>query len=314
MIASSGVRSARRAPWRRAGAQRAPRQARLRPAGAREVLERAIAPGGARASGRAAAPWRRGQEGREGRHHACERSFPSRPCDGRGALDEDGRRSIQPSEQAGCRRASGARPRARPRAAPTGAGGRSRSTRAGRTCSAAMRPSRSVSMRSKTDATGGRTAPAAACTSPAETGHTAEALPLPDEQRQARRHERDAEASSLPPAAREHERQHGADQEEVVGGFDAGCEPRQEPGEDGVVEAARPGSSAAHERGCREQQEHHRRVVGHLGEPQRLREELLDVALVVAVDEERDREIRRDDPNAAHQSPAARPAMRAASA
>ena len=76
--------------------------------------------------------------------------------------------------------------------------------------------------------------------------------------------------------------------------------------EHGVRDAA--GLQRPHDEQRAREHEHHRREVGHRGEPERLREELLGPALLVTVDEQRDRGERRDHPQ--ERRPVARAAAR----
>ena len=78
------------------------------------------------------------------------------------------------------------------------------------------------------------------------------------------------------------------------GGFSARGRADEHACEHGVRDTA--GLQRAHDEQRAREDEHHRREVGHRGEPERLREELLVPALLVAVDEERDRGEGRDHP------------------
>ena len=89
-------------------------------------------------------------------------------------------------------------------------------------------------------------------------------------------------ASTAPPATRR------------FGGLSAAAAPIRTPASTASV--TRAGDERADDEEHGGEHEHHRREVGHRREPERLREELLDPALVVAIDEERDRGERRDDP------------------
>ncbi len=70
--------------------------------------------------------------------------------------------------------------------------------------------------------------------------------------------------------------------------------PRRSPAR--AASARRPGSSERTRKSADAEHEHRRGEVGHRREPLRLRQEVLDPLLVVAVDEERYRRVRGDDP------------------
>ena len=78
------------------------------------------------------------------------------------------------------------------------------------------------------------------------------------------------------------------------GGFTAVAAPRRSPASTASVHARR--IERADDENCRGEHEHHRRVVRHRRQPERLWEELLAEALLIAVDEEWDRRERRDRP------------------
>ena len=110
---------------------------------------------------------------------------------------------------------------------------------------------------------------------------------LPESEREHGQREPAAERQRRTPPARDREREHRTAEEEGVRGLDADREPGQQPGRGGIGERARI-ERANHEVG-RPEHDHHRREVAEPGQAERLRQELVDVLLVVAVDEQRDR-------------------------
>ena len=88
--------------------------------------------------------------------------------------------------------------------------------------------------------------------------------------------------------------QHGSAGDEKIRRLQSRGRADQDAGEHGIRDPPRRQRADDEEHGG--EHEHHRGEVRHRREPQRLREELLDPALVVATDEERDRGERRDHP------------------
>ena len=106
--------------------------------------------------------------------------------------------------------------------------------------------------------------------------------------------ERRGEGESLTPASAEKVRDGGRDEEECVGRLEPDGPTCDQAGEHTLGEPWRL-ERAQHERSG-DDHRHHRRVVGELGEPECLWEELVHPPLVVAADEERNRHEWRGDP------------------
>ena len=143
-----------------------------------------------------------------------------------------------------------------------------------------------------------------------EERYLAEALRLPDRQREERGAERGGEEHRVrATAGRAGRRAPGPPRKSDVRRLERERDAGERPGEDRLAVRAR--LERAHgERGGDEDRDD-RREVRLLREPERLRQELVDPRVVVALHEVRDREERRGDERAAHQSPASRPARRA---
>ena len=120
-----------------------------------------------------------------------------------------------------------------------------------------------------------------------ERRDVAEALLLPERERAERRSERDGEGDRLAPPSGEQSRGEDAEEEEQARRLHERREARQEPGEDSRARIAALDCTHREDRRGEEANDR-RRVVGHRGQAQRMGEELVDVAVVVAVLEERD--------------------------
>ncbi len=127
-----------------------------------------------------------------------------------------------------------------------------------------------------------------------EERHLAEALRLPDRQREERRPERGREEPRVRRSGgRAGRRAAGPPRKSAFAGFSASATPANVP----ARTASRQRSRLERAHGERGGDEHrdHRREVRLLGEAERLRKELVDPRVVVALDEVGDREKRRGD-------------------
>ena len=122
----------------------------------------------------------------------------------------------------------------------------------------------------------------------------AEAALLPEHEHEQARDDRGSEDDPLTPAARDQVRERGAGAHQEVRRLRRACRPQEQSRQRGLGDPARIERAHDEER-CGEHDDH-RREVGERRQPERLREEVLGPALLVAVDEQRDRRERRDDP------------------
>ena len=97
----------------------------------------------------------------------------------------------------------------------------------------------------------------------------------------------------MPPAPGEDEGDGGREEEQRVGRLQREGDAGERPGEDRLP--LRPGLERADGERGRDENRHDGREVRLLGQPERLGENLVDPAVVIAVDEERDRDERRRD-------------------
>ena len=126
-----------------------------------------------------------------------------------------------------------------------------------------------------------------------EERHLAGPLVLPDRERDERRCQRDREEDGVPPAPREEEGEGGPGEEDDVGRLDRERHAGERPGENRL--SVRPGLERPNGQRRGDEDGYDRREVRLLREPERLREDLVDPAVVVPLNEVRNRYERSRD-------------------
>ena len=117
---------------------------------------------------------------------------------------------------------------------------------------------------------------------------------LPEHDEQEAGEQRRAEVQELAPAPGDQERDERGGEEDHVRGLDREREADEETREHRLSPVA--GVDRADDEVRSDDQQHHRREVRERGQPEQLRQRLLDVLAVVALDEQRDRDVRQRDP------------------